>query len=176
MTIRQFSAHWNPLEDRIFLRFNTHLDEEYRLWLTRMMVKRLFEQAAEHIQQALSKKHDARVVPLIEDFQKQKVNQSMNAGQAFQEGHKRPLGDDATLVIALNLFAKKETQAHLTMHLSSQKKLSIPLNLQTLQSMVYLLERLQKQAHWGLSLETVDHQVISQNDEISQLSAKENFH
>jgi hypothetical protein len=176
MTIRQFSAHWNPLEDRIFLRFNTHLDEEYRLWLTRTLIGQLFEQAADFIRQSLSKKHDARIIALVEDFQKQRVNQHVNAGQAFQEGQKRPLGDNPVLVIALKLSVKNETHARLTMQLASKKKLDIPLNLQTLQSMVYLVERLQKQAQWSLSLDVNGNQGTVQGNEMSQLSAKQNIH
>jgi len=89
MTVRQFSANWNPYQDRILLRFNTSQDDEYRLWLSRAMVKRLFEQASGYIEQVLEKKHDARVAALIQDFQKQKINQHINAGQAFQEGDRK---------------------------------------------------------------------------------------
>jgi hypothetical protein len=108
MTIRQFSAHWNPDQDRIFLRFNTQQHEEYCLWLTRTMVKRLFCQAGEYISRELSKKYDERVAALVKDFQKEKVNQKMNSGQSFQKGLRRPLGNEAALVIDIKLFFKKE--------------------------------------------------------------------
>jgi hypothetical protein len=162
-SIRQFSANWSSVQDRILLRFNTPKNEEYRLWLTRLVVKSLFDQAFELIQKILSRKHDARVAALIQDFQRQKINNHMNAGQVFQEGGMRPLGDAAILVTHLNLLASDEMVTTLTLHLSTQQKIAVPLNFHALQSMVYLIEKLQIQAGWSLHLGEMR---LFQSDEI----------
>lgn len=176
MTIRQINAHWSSAEDRIFLRFNTQHNEEYRLWLTRVIVKRLFEQAAQYISQALSKKHDVQAASLVEDFQKQKINQHINTGQSFQLGDRRPLGDEPVVVVDVKLILKDQSQPHLVMHLASRKKLDIPSNFATLQSMAYLLERVQDRAEWGLSLGPVRNQNSHLESQALMVKPKGSFH
>jgi hypothetical protein len=176
MTIRQFSANWNHFQDRILLRFNTNKDEEYRLWLTRAVVKRLFEQAFEYMQKTLSQKHDARVAALIQDFQRQKVNNHINVGQAFQDCDHRPLGDDPSLVLDLNLITKPELIPYLTLHLAGQKKIDIPMNFHTLQSMVYLIDKLQVQATWMLELGEMRLFPDQSKNPIYQEDGKKSFH
>ncbi len=41
MSIQQFNGEWIPREDRLLLRINTSNDEEFRFWLTRLMLKNL---------------------------------------------------------------------------------------------------------------------------------------
>lgn len=150
MSIKQFSAHWNAAQDRIALRFNTPNNEEYRLWITRAIVKSLFEKSSEYTKNFLSQKHDQSVIPLIQDFQKQKVNSQINAGAGFVAGTKTPLGDDPVLVIGLSLRLKTKDLLLLTIHLASRKKIDIPLNFDALQSLVYLIDKLQVKAGWSL--------------------------
>jgi hypothetical protein len=151
MSIKQFSAHWSAAQDRIALRFNTPNNEEYRLWFTRAIVKSLFEQSGEHTKNFLSQKHDQSVIPLIQDFQKQKVDSHINAGAGFISGTKTPLGDAPVLAMRLSLTIKRKGLLILTIHLVSRQKIDIPLNFEALQSLVYLIDKLQVEAGWSLS-------------------------
>jgi uncharacterized membrane protein (GlpM family) len=105
------------------------------------------------------------VAALIQDFQKQKINNHMSAGQAFQGGGLLPLGEAAILIAHLNLSASDQIMTKLTLQLVTQQKISIPLNFHALQSLVYLIEKLQIQAGWALHLGEMR---IFQNAELTQ--------
>lgn len=152
MSIKQFSANWNAAQDRIALRFNTPNNEEYRLWFTRAIVKTLFEQSSDFTKNFLAQKHDQNVVPLIQDFQRQKINSHINAGAAFLPGIKIPLGDSPVLATGLKLSLKKKSLLVLSIQLASRQKIDIPLNFEALQSLVYLIDKLQLKAGWSLRL------------------------
>jgi hypothetical protein len=57
MSITQFNATYTPEEDRVLFRFNTSESQEYRLWLTRLIVRDVLALGAQASVAVLAKEH-----------------------------------------------------------------------------------------------------------------------
>jgi len=150
MTVKQFNANWVCHEDRIYLRFNTLNNEEYRFWLTRQSLTELFSKSREVIKRFLEQNHRPEVAEMIEGFQREKIKNKITAGEGFQKSNTYPIGDLPLLILKTNLVDKKKFII-LSLQVVSKRKIDIPVNIKALQSLVYLLEKVQEQACWLLS-------------------------
>ena len=101
--INQFSANYDPSEDRILLRFNTKDLKEFRLWLTRRSTDMLLDvlprqtEQGEQIQEDLQKQ--------IEKKQESKTLKSESSQEApkpqtpeFIKGNEFPIGEGQEVV------------------------------------------------------------------------------
>ena len=106
--INQFSANYDPAEDRILLRFNTTDLKEFRFWLTRRSTDQLLNvlprqtEQGEQIQEDLQKQ--------IEKKQESKTLKSEGAKQAlksqtpeFIKGNEFPIGEGPEVVSFINV-------------------------------------------------------------------------
>ena len=152
--IKQFSAHWSSLEDRIFFSFNTEEGELFQFWLTRAMSQFLLDRSQLTVEQELSIQHSERSSKLISEFQKEGLKKQIHFDETFEGGQTTPLGDDPILVVAINLeLAKEGVQVALT--LASNQVVRFPLTSTQLQALILLVERLASQAQWKLAEEEV---------------------
>ena len=151
MSIKQFNGEWVAQEDRILFRFNTSEGQEFRLWLTRHMVKNLIQGSQTLTVQALQKAHPPQVAQAMQDFQQQSVTQQLNFETAFEQQDECPLGEVPALVTGLRITLQSpqvvvdfETQLGRTVHLTINESL--------LRAMIGLLDKLQALAQWQLAL------------------------
>jgi len=171
MTIKQFNANWVRHEDRVLLRFNTLQDKEYRLWLTRHILKELLEHARKIIQSSLEKTHRPEVAEMIESFQKQKIQNKIISGTGFTRSKSCPLGEKPLLVTHINIISKNKL-IKVSFQLVSGQKVEVPLNAAAFQSLVYLLEKTQVTAAWFLDINTADSSGNHKNDLMAENSKK----
>jgi hypothetical protein len=149
MSIKQFNGEWVAQEDRILFRFNTTEGQEFRLWLTRHIVKNFLTGSQTLTVQALEKTHPPDVAQAMQAFQQQSVAQQLNFAATYEPQAELPLGETPALVTGLRITLQApqvmvdfETDRGQTVHLNINEGL--------LQTMITLLDKLQGLAHWQL--------------------------
>ena len=148
--INQFSAHYDEVEDRILLRFNTKDMQEFRLWLSRKVVLEFLpvlppktEQGSE-IKEELKKQTDAsrprgsegakKVDPY---FQKPK----------FVKGKNFPIGENPELVKLIKTELKGGLyKCHFELKVS--KSVNVPITPEMLLKLHSLVSVMAEKAGW----------------------------
>ena len=97
MSITQFNATYTPDEDRVLFRFNTSESQEYRLWLTRLIVRDVLALGAQASVAVLAKEHPPEQAKAIAEFKQQAKAQNPNF-TTFVPATQFPLGADPVLV------------------------------------------------------------------------------
>lgn len=148
MSIKQFNATYIRQEDRLLFRFNTSEGTEFRLWLTRLISMSLLATIRHSIQRDLERKHSPLTAQVIQEFQEDKIKKTANFHDPYIPASKLPLGADPILVVGLNILYQ-DNFFSIAFKLKGDKKLSLKLPAQAIQSLVSLLEQLEKKAQWS---------------------------
>jgi hypothetical protein len=154
MSVKQFSAVYSPLEDRIIFSFNTTEGELYSFVLTRAITASLLDYGELVVEQSLSSQHNERSSKLISEFQKAGLKKQINFAEAFEGGDTTPLGKDPILVSQISLDLKPNTVG-VSLTLVSNQIIGFQIAAVQLQALSLLLEKLARQANWKITLE--DH-------------------
>lgn len=148
MGIKQFNATYIRQEDRLLFRFNTSEGTEFRLWLTRLISMSLLATIRHSIQRDLERKHSPLTAQVIQEFQEEKIKKTANFHDPYIPASKLPLGADPILVVGLNIL-HQDNFFSIAFKLKGDKKLSLKLPAQAIQSLVSLLEQLEIKAQWS---------------------------
>jgi hypothetical protein len=149
MSIKQFNGEWVAQEDRILFRFNTTEGQEYRLWLTRHIVKNLIVGSQSLAVKAIEKQHPPEVAQAIQAFQQQSVSQQLNFAATFEGQTELPMGEAPALVTGLRI-TMQSPEVVIDFETTIGQVLHLQINDELLKAMIGLLERLQGLAQWGL--------------------------
>ena len=149
MSIKQFSAHYAPLEDRIVLHLNTTEGEVYSFLVTRAIAKSLSLHAQSAVEQLVAVKHSARSSKIISEFQKEGLKKQLNFEESFEGGSHSPLGTEPVLIAQVTVETVKESVA-IAFTLTTNQILRFTLLAVQVQAFTLLLERLAQQADWRL--------------------------
>ncbi len=150
MSIQQFNGEWIPREDRLLLRINTSNDEEFRFWLTRLMLKNLLQGTHQVSVKALEKTHAPEVAQVVQAFQQQTVAQQVKFDNSFKAGAQKPLGEEPLLVTGVSINADA-TYILIAFQLANGKNLRLNLQPPVWDRMAVLLNKLQDSAQWGVA-------------------------
>lgn len=159
MSIQQFNGEWIPREDRLLLRINTSRDEEFRFWLTRLMLKNLLHGTHQVSVKALEKTHTPEVAQVVQAFQQQAVAQQVKYDNSFKGGSQKPLGDEPSLVTGVSINADA-THIVIALQLANGKNLRLNLQPQVWDRMAVLLNQLQANAQWGVVAPTANVNMV----------------
>ncbi len=149
MSVKQFSATYSSLEDRIVFGFNTTEGELYSFLLTRAMAKSLIDQAELTVEQSIGAQHNERSSKLISEFQKEGLKKQLNFEEAFEGGDKTPLGSNPILVCQVSMDLQPDTVT-ISLTLASNQVVGFGLLPVQLQALILLIERLANQADWKI--------------------------
>ena len=152
MSVKQFSASYVAIEDRIVLSLNTTEGELFFFILTRAVTCALLNQAEMAVEQSLASQHSVRSSKVISEFQKEGLKKQINFQENFEGGTITPLGKDPILVCQVTLDVKPELIS-IGLTLLSNQVVGFALPPVQLQAFCLLLERLARQAHWGFGTE-----------------------
>ncbi len=103
--IRQFNVTYIAAEDRILLRLNTTTQEEFRIWLTRRIVRKLSRElgGAERRLLGLENPDSGFVAPgarAIQEFRREASTANIDFGERFEDGTAGfPFGNDPVLAL-----------------------------------------------------------------------------
>jgi hypothetical protein len=150
MSVKQFSAVYSPLEDRILFGFNTSENELFQFWLTRAIAKSVIDQSDVIAERSLTDQHSERSSKLIAEFQKEGLKKQLSFEESFEGGEKSPLGDDPILV-AQAQFKLEGEEVAISLTLASNQAVGFSLLVGQLQAVALLIEKLAEQAQWQIT-------------------------
>lgn len=174
--VKEINGKYISEEDRILLRIKTNINEEYRFWLTRNitkiliieMNKHIFEQQATKLleQEYFSDDNSSKTV-------KSKLMQEITPlKNQYVSSDILPLGAEPILIHKLEL--RKHHNNHniyyvLTLKLSAGIEINCPIQLDILNSVQNLIEKLTSMAGWVKWIELKNEKKININlNDISQ--------
>jgi len=148
MRITQFNATYVGDEDRVLFRFNTSASQEYRLWLTRLMVRELLALGAQAAVAVVARTHPGEHAQAIAEF-KQQTQAQATQFTSFVPATQFPLGAEPLLVKRVRFTLEKQTTA-LQLELQGGKVLTMQLTESMVVQLRLLLEAIGRKAAWGL--------------------------
>lgn len=160
-SLHQFNFTFQAEDDRLLLRFSTTDGAEFRLWLTRRVVKLLWSLLVKRLESnpQVQRVENPAVKKTILSFQHQSAvaKTDMSKPYAARPEAPTPLGEAPLLVTRVKATAPQPGQHVLTFAPPPGKgpEIAITLPEQALHSFCHLLIKVTEQAHWdlGLSLE-----------------------
>jgi hypothetical protein len=163
MKIHQLQLVYQPEQDRILVRFNVASGEEFRLTLTRRMVKMLSPHIIQTVKQtenssSMTSSHDGANALALERFKKQESLHLNDFHTPFrQQFLSLPIGEEPLLATTVHLtnHANGSLQFGFEEKVVGRKELrniQVTLNEELLQGFLHLLETALTQADWGFSL------------------------
>lgn len=155
MGLRQIAFTYDRFEDRLLLRLSTEEREEYRLWLSRLAVKRLWPQLTGMLERdpALSGFGDRNTRRAVLGFQQEEAVSQSDFGRPYEDaGLSRPLGDAPLLVVRWKLGYTEDGQCRLQLDPAQGQGLTLTLGRKLLQSLCWLLAAKVRETEWDLAL------------------------
>lgn len=147
MSIKQLNASYVAEEDRVVLRITTNDDNEYRLLLTRAMVKDLLG-LVRHVQLAQAvRQHPAPLAAEIAEF-KQQVQLNNARFTDFEPASRLPLGDQPLMVRKAGI--QSEAGSHVLELNLPGKLLKLPLTDELTAQIGVVLQTIASHAQWDL--------------------------
>jgi hypothetical protein len=159
MKIHQIQIRHDETEDRLLLRLSTTDNSEFRFWLTRRFVKRLWAMLVQMLEwdQAVRQQADPATKRTVLDIQHEGYSQQANYAKKFEEAtqgipRSLPLGD-APLVLA-KAKGKKGEKGMQALSLHPQQGQGIDMTLDT--KLLHIFTRLLRQSvaktDWDINL------------------------
>jgi hypothetical protein len=149
VSLKQFSAYYAPLEDRIVLHLNTTEGELYSFLVTRAITKSLSLHAQSAVEQSVAAEHTERSSKIIVEFQKEGLKKQLSFEDSFEGGSQAPLGTEPLLITQVTMEIEGESVA-IALTLMTNQILRFTLLAVQVQAFTLLLERLAQQADWKL--------------------------
>jgi hypothetical protein len=148
MSITQFNATYVSDEDRVLFRFNTNESQEFRLWLTRVIVRDLLALGAQAAVAVVAREHPPQQAKAIAEF-KQQTQAQTTQFTTFVPATQFPIGADPLLVKHVR-FTLEKTHCSLQLELQRGQVLTMQLTEQMVGQLRLLLDTIQAKAAWGL--------------------------
>ena len=148
MSITQLNATYVPEEDRVLFRFNTTESFEYRVWLTRSVVKDIVVIGAQASVAVLSTTHAPEQAKAIAEF-KQQAKAENPQFTTFTPSTKYPMGVEPILVHKAS-FVLQAQGSVLEFILTKGQVMKIQLTEDMIGQIRLLLQTISDRANWGL--------------------------
>jgi len=148
MSITQFNATYVLEEDRVLFRFNTSQSQEYRLWLTRVVVRNILALGAQASVAVLAREHPPEQAKAIAEF-KQQAKAEQAKFTTFVPATNFPLGADPILVHQARLMVKENATA-LELVLPKGQVMTMNLTQDMVDQLRLLLQTIGERAQWVL--------------------------
>jgi hypothetical protein len=157
-SIHQMTAEYNAVHDRILFRVNTLQKVEYRVWLTRRVVKTLWGVAVRSFEAVpeVTTHVEPRVRKAVLSMQHEEAVQTSNFKEKHIEGGTPP-ADMNEPPLATGIRIKRVgTTVTLTLATVEGKAISLNFNDQMLHALVHILQGAADKAGWDLRLAVGD--------------------
>lgn len=148
MSIAQVSISYSKAEDRLLLRMNTRQDQEFRLWLTRLLAGQLISQLHQALAECADSAHRPALARTVSEF-RQSATQQHTSFTEFRPARLLPLGSTPLLVSGYGI-KRLPDQFALTLQLQGVKQLDMKISEAIVRQILLLLERMQAHADWRL--------------------------
>lgn len=166
MKLNQMTARYEPEQDRILLRINTHDQEELRVWFTRrvcltlwprvqqVVTDRVAQAAARDPARRAAATADEQTRQMLADFHREQSLASADLRTPFRtDARQFPLGNDPLLLTEIGLSNRPDgrLRVELVERLPGQAQpRSFRMNLEdgNLQGLMHLLDQALKKSGW----------------------------
>jgi hypothetical protein len=155
MQIHQIQIRHDETEDRLLLRLSTSDNHEFRFWLTRRFVKRLWAMLVQMLEwdQAVRQQMDPDTRRTVLDIQHEGYAQQANYAKEFEDVPRQlPLGDAPALLAKAK--GRKEDKGVQMLSLHPQQGQGIDMTLDT--KLLHIFTRLLREAvaktDWEMNL------------------------
>ena len=154
--LHQLEIAYDPLHDRLILKFQTEIREEYRLWLTRRFTK-LFWSALQDLRVAsprtpTEKKIEAQKVE--QAYEKEKGMKKSDFVQKYTTSQVKmtttPLGSEPILVSKIQIKRSPEAPPVLCLHPEDGQGFEILANIMIVNALLKLLSEVVQKTDWDL--------------------------
>jgi hypothetical protein len=155
MKIHQIQIRYDEIEDRILLRLSTADDCEFRFWLTRRFVKRLWGMLVQMLEwdEAVRQQLDTETRRTVLDMQHEGYAQKANYSRKFEEVPRRtPLGDAPALLAKAKGRKDKNGVQLLSLYPQQGQGIDMTLDTQLLHIFSRLLREAVTKTDWDVSL------------------------
>lgn len=155
MSIHQIQVRYDEMQDRILLRLSTTEGSEFRFWLTRRFVRRLWEMLVQMLEwdQAVQQQHDAQTRRTVLDIQHEGYARQANYSKKFEETPRTMPFGDAPIVLVKARGKRRDTGTQvLTLHPQEGHGIDMTLDTKLLHIFSRLLREAVAKADWGMNL------------------------
>lgn len=153
MNIHQIQVRYDEVQDRILMRLSTTDQCEYRFWLTRRFVKRLWKMLVKMLDAASSQQLGADARRAVLEMQQESVAQQSDFSKRFEEGSRRlPLGEDPVLIAKAKSKQRDDGIQLLSLHPRQGYGIDLTLDGKLLHLLLKLLREAVLSTDWDVSL------------------------
>lgn len=142
MSIRQLQIAHDAVQDRLLLRVATQADEEFRVWLTRRLLRELWPHLAQ-----LAASPAAGPAPAGQSEAPHFEEPFRNEPATF------PLGSNPLLTSEIKVDTHADGPVHLTFREGRERSFELTLTVDLLHALRAMLRAGAEQAHWDLALD-----------------------
>lgn len=149
MSIRQLQIAHDAVQDRLLLRVATQADEEFRVWLTRRLLRELWP----HLSRLTS--HPPQPLPPSD---RGETTRSPAAAPHFEEPFRDdkatyPLGSSPLLTSEVKMDTHPDGTVHMTFREGRERSFELTLTADLLHAFLSMLRATTDQAQWDLALD-----------------------
>jgi len=155
MQIHQIQMAYDKAQDRLLMRLSTTDKAEFRFWLTRRYVKRLWAVLLKMIERDPSAAQylDQDLRRAMVEFQHENMVRGGNFSKQFEEGAgTMPLGDAPVLLARITGKQNADSTQVLCMHPEQGRGIDLAVNAQLLHMISKLVTDAVAQSDWDISL------------------------
>ncbi|MBF0179263.1 MAG: hypothetical protein HQM03_04455 [Magnetococcales bacterium] len=155
--IHQLQASYSVEQDRVLLRVSTSDHAEYRFWLTRRFIQRLWEGLRHHLEtRHRIAESDPKARAALLEFMHQSATAQVDFASPYQEDSETvtPLGREPILVTraTLGVAPEQEELVRLGLNPAEGEGLELTLDTQLMHGFCKLLAEAMSHAEWDLDL------------------------
>jgi hypothetical protein len=172
MSIKQLSATYDSKEDRVMFRLTTKDENEFRLWLTRSIVRNILALAKHASVTELEKTHPLAHARDISEFNQQLKNSNATFTD-FEPAPNHPLGETPVLVEKAEIKFSPPNAYVLELQLSKAKILKLPLNDELNSQLRLVLEKIAEHAEWNIQPIDINESKSGQAPSVAQSSSSD---
>ena len=169
--LHQMTAEYNPAEDRILFRVNTMEKTEYRVWLTRRLVRQIWGVAVQSFaaEPEVQQQDRSQVKKAMLSMQHQEAVQAGDFSQKHEQPVKAaPETEQPLLAVKADLGKTEQGTTRLSFHTLGGKSINLNLNDEMLHAVCHILQQASNKAGWDLKLAIGDAAAV-ETSEPSQL-------
>jgi hypothetical protein len=159
MKIHQIQIRHDESEDRLLLRLSTTDNYEFRFWLTRRFVKRLWAMLVQMLEwdQAVRQQADPVTRRTVLDIQHEGFSQQANYAKKFEESSHEgprtlPLGDAPTVLAKAKGKKGEKGMQLLSLHPQQGQGIDMTLDTKLLHIFTRLLRQAVAKTDWDINL------------------------